>query len=275
MVNSIRDKLDEAYTISEINLTLNHNKNNVCVVVEGSDDQKLFRPLLSNNVEVFQSYASNTGVDNIVENYFLGNKRVIGIRDRDYFAVPVNNQCFFCDYCCAEMMIISVDNCFDRLYCNFYNAGRMNSEEVRLHCLERLEKLSKLRKMNHTLGWNIKFDGIKPSKHYKMNICEMNDEIVNELNIINNPTNQIDAFREAICDALPKCTSLQEYLLITNGHDFVNLFCKVATNTYGQASIKTIEATLRGTFSVDDFKNTALYRDLHTYQNANKIQVVK
>ena len=98
MVNSIRDKLDEADTISEIRLTLTHNPDNVCVVVEGEDDQMLFRPLLSDNVEVFQSYASNTGVDNIVQNHFLGNKRVIGIRDKDYLTTPINNQCFFCDY---------------------------------------------------------------------------------------------------------------------------------------------------------------------------------
>lgn len=94
MVNSIRDKLDEADTITEINSTLNHNKNNVCVV-EGSDDQKLFRPLFASNVEIFQAYASNVGVDDIVQNHFLGNKRVIGIRDKDYLSAPINNQCFF------------------------------------------------------------------------------------------------------------------------------------------------------------------------------------
>lgn len=273
MVNSIRDKLDEADTISEINLTLNHNKNNVCVVVEGSDDQKLFRPLFASNVEIFQSYASNAGVDDIVQNYFLGNKRVIGIRDKDYLSAPINNQCFFCDYCCAEMMIISIDNCFDRLYCNFYKTGRMNSEEVRIHCLERLEKLSKLRMLNYTSNWRMRFDGIKPSKHYKFNITEMNMDIVRDLNQMN-PSNQIDANREKACNAIPKCTSLKEYLSITNGHDFVNLFCKISTNTNGQISIDSIETTLRGSFSVDDFKNTKLFNDLLTYQVINGITIV-
>ena len=273
MVNSIRDKLDEADTISEINLTLNHNPNNVCVVVEGEDDQKLFRPLLTENVEIFQSYASNTGVDNIVQNYFYGNRRVVGIRDRDYLISPVNDQCFFCDYSCAEMMIVSVDSCFDRLYCNFYKTGRMNSEEVRLHCLERLEKLSKLRKLNYICGWSIKFDGIKPSKHYKIDIDAMNSEIVCDLNTINS-NNQIDATRETACNALPKCTSLQDYLLITNGHDFVNLFCKVATNAHGQAALKSIETTLRGAFGVNDFKCTVLYNNLYAYQTSNNIHIV-
>lgn len=273
MVNSIRDKLDEADTISEIRLILNHNICNVCVVVEGNDDQKLFRPLVSKNVEIFQSYASNTGVDNIVQNHFLGNKRVIGIRDRDYLSAPVNEQCFFCDYCCAEMMIISIDNCFDRLYCNIYKTGQMNSEEVRLHCLERLEKLSKLRKLSYKNNWHISFDGVKPSKHYKINIVDMNNDIVNSLNSMN-PNNQIDTIRNNICESLPKCTSLADFLKITNGHDFVNLFCKVATHKHGQASIDEIESTLRGAFSVEDFRKTTLYKDLLTYQTANNIIIV-
>lgn len=273
MVNSIRDKLDMADTISEIKLTLNHNKDNVCVVVEGEDDQKLFRPLFADNVDVFQSYASNAGVDEVVQNYFLGNKRVIGIRDKDYLSVPINDQCFFCDYCCAEMMIISIDNCFDRLYCNFYKTGRLNSEEVRLHCLERLEKLSKLRMLSYTSSWKVCFDGIKPSKHYKASITDMDRDIVDDLNIMN-PDNQIDTSRETICNALRKCTSIEDYLFITNGHDFVNLFCKVSTNGHGQASIKAIETTLRGTFSLNDFKITKLFSELNTYQTINNIIIV-
>ena len=47
MVNSIIENLDEADMVSEIRLMLNHNKEKVCVIVEGPDDLKLFSPLLS------------------------------------------------------------------------------------------------------------------------------------------------------------------------------------------------------------------------------------
>ena len=53
-----------------------------------------------------------------------------------------------------------------------------------------------------------------------------------------------------------------------------NLFCKVATGSFGQASIKEIEATMRGTFSKYDFRTTTLYKKLLTYQNANNITIV-
>ncbi len=274
MVNSIRDRLNESDTISEIILMLHHEKYKVCVVVEGVNDQKLFNSLFSNNVEIFQSYSSNSGVDNIVSKHFIGNKRVIGIRDRDYLSFPINDQCFFCDYCCAEMMIISLDSCFDRVYSNCYNAGKMNSEEVRLHCLERLEMLSKLRKLNFIFNWGIRFDGMKPSKFYKRNIDEMNRDIIEELNKIN-PDNLIDKKRIAKCKKMPKCKTLEDYFEITNGHDFINLFCKVLTNRHGTESVRTIESTLRGTFSSADFEKTKLYEDLLKYQRNNRLEIIK
>lgn len=274
MVNSIRDRLDEKDTISEIVLTLNHRKNNVCVVVEGVNDQKLFRPLFSNNVEIFQSYSSNIGVDNVVTDYFYGNKRVLGIRDRDYLVNPINDQCFFCDYCCAEMMIVSIDDCFDRVYSNCYNAGRMNSEEVRLHCLERLEMLSKFRKLNYIFDWKIRFDGIKPSKLYEKNIDAMNMKIIEALNE-SNPDNKLDKNRIDKCKKMAKCKTFEDYLQITNGHDFINLFCKVSSNRYGEQAIKTIESTLRVAFSIVDFEKTKLFKDLLEYQSKYGLEIIK
>ena len=273
MVNSVREKLDEADTISEIRLMLGHKKNTICVVVEGEDDQKLFRPLLSDNVELFQSYASKIGVDNIIKNHFPRNKRVIGIRDKDYLDKPVNKRCFFCDYCCAEMMIISLDSCFERLYCNFYKKHTYDSDTLRLHCLERLEKLSKFRKLNEQNQWNVVFDGIKPGKHYKDDIVGMDAEILNEVNT-QNPTNPIDSTREAMCNALHKCSNVEEYLNITNGHDFVHLFCIVCLDKHSKTGIKTIEATMRGTFGREDFRQTTLYANLLAYQTTKNIHIV-
>lgn len=273
MVNSIRDKLDEIDTISEIKLFLGHNKDVVCVIVEGEDDQKLFWPLLSNNVELFQSYASKIGVDNVVKDYFPNEKRVIGIRDKDYLTKPVHKRSFFCDYCCAEMMIVSLDSCFERLYCNFCKNSIFDSNSLRLYCLEHLEKLSKYRKLNEQYRWNVVFDGIKPGKHYKVDIPSMDEAILSEINS-QNPLNPIDDIRENMCKSLPKCNTVDEYLDITNGHDFINIFCNVCTNKYNKISIDTIRATLRGTFGKEDFKSTTLYFNLLTYQRTANVCIV-
>lgn len=274
MVNSVREKLDKADTISEIRLMLGHSKSTVCVVVEGADDQKLFRPLLSENVQLFQSYASKIGVDEIVKQHFPKNKRVIGIRDKDYLDRPESKRSFFCDYCCAEMMIIALDSCFERIYCNFYKKDDYDCNTLRLHCLERLEKLSKLRQLNEQKHWSVVFDGIKPGKFYKADISSMEIAVLRELNN-QNPNNAIDPAREALCKALPKCINLSDYLNITNGHDFIHLFCIVCLDKHSKASIEAIETTMRGTFGKNDFKQTALYANLLTYQTNKKIRIVE
>ena len=273
MVNSIIENLDEADMVSEIRLMLNHNKEKVCVIVEGPDDLKLFSPLLSTKSDVFQSYGSCLGVDKLVGQHFYGNDRVIGIRDRDYEEKPAGEQCFFCDYSCAEMMIISVDSCFERLYCNFCINNTMSSDEVRMHCLERLELLSKLRKLNHIYSWNVSFNGIKPSKVYSENISEMNIAIISELNRMN-ASNPIGKDKVSLCEKMPICSNLKEYLQITNGHDFSNIFATVASKSNGQTNSKDVERFMRGTFGPDAFKCTGLYKNLLTYQETKKLSIV-
>lgn len=243
------------------------------MVVEGEDDQKLFRPLLASNVDLFQSYASKKGVDNIVGNYFPIETRVIGIRDKDYQDSPFSNRTFFCDYCCAEMMIISLDSCFERIYCNFYKKGIFNSDALRVHCLERLEKLSKLRQLNEQNNWNVIFDGIKPGKHYSDDISAMNLNILSDLNS-HNPSNIINDDRDMMCDALPKCISVSDYLDITNGHDFIHLFCKVCLDSHSKTCLESIQATMRGTLGKAEFKETKLYANLISYQIRNGINIV-
>lgn len=273
MVNSIKDKLDKTDTISEIKLMLGHDKKIVCVVVEGIDDIKLFSSLLSKKVVLFQSYNSKTGVDDIVTKYFPNINRVIGIRDKDYLAEPVSNKSFFCDYCCAEMMVISIDSCFERIYCNFYSQSKFDSDSLRLHCLEHLEMLSEFRKLSELNDWHMRFDGIKPSKHYRYNISEMNSSLISELNE-QNPSNIINDDRMKIYDNLPKCSNINDYLNITNGHDFINLFCRICNDNPSNKSVESIAASLRSTLGKDEFRQTVLYSNLLTYQKEQNICIV-
>lgn len=269
MVNSIRDKLDESDTVSEIRLLLGTSKTKVCAIVEGEDDVKLFTPLLSKDVDLLQSYSSREGVLEIVRKHFSKNKRVIGIRDRDYKQISKNKRIFYCDYCCAEMMVIGVDRCFERLYLNFYK-GSLKSDDLRLDCLKHLEQLSKYRMLSECRNWKIRFDGISPTRLYDDNISQMNMNILSEINR-QNPSNPLTAQRQQLCASLPACRSLEELLQITNGHDFVNLFCKMSVNN---TSIKAIEATLRGVFGPEEFKQTQLYKDLAAYQQKKKLNIL-
>ena len=269
MVNSIKDHMTQEDTISEIRLMLGHNKQRVCVVVEGEDDQKIFGHLLTGNVDLFVSYAPKRGIEEIVTQHFPREKRVIGIRDKDYCQRAISKRVFFCDYCCLEMMIISNDSCFERLYCDYYR-GQASAQELRIHCLKHLECLSKIRLFNERNRWNLRLSGINPGGLYKKSETEMEELILSEINT-QNLSNIMDEERVLEYKSLPVCSALKEYLEITNGHDFVHLFSKVCPS---HPSIKAISSTMRGTFGQYEFSHTQLYSNLHTYQEQKGITIV-
>lgn len=273
MVNSIRAQLDPATTISEIRLMLSQNANCVCVVVEGDNDEKLFCQLLTPNVEMFQSYSGKAGVDDIVKNQYVHSKRVIGIRDKDYGQHPSCDRVFFCDYSCAEMMIVSSDSCFRKTYVNTYLMGPYSYDQLRFHILSCLEKLSIIRMLNEKHHWGIILSGINPGRHYDSNQLTMDASIINEINN-KNQSNKIDAYREGQCNSQSKCTTLQDYLEITNGHDFIQVLRLICEKNHQKHSIKEIEIALRSSFSDDAFRRTSLYAQLTSYQNANQIAIV-
>ena len=271
MANSIRDNLDAHDTISEIRLLLGKNKNNVCVVVEGINDQKLFEPLLADNTTLVQSYSGKKDIINIIK-WFPRNKRVIGIRDRDYSKRSESKRVFFCDYCCAEMMIISLDECFRRTYSNFYERQTLSFKDLRLYCLEHLEQLSKIRKLNELNNWSINFKTIKLKNIFNDDIIKMNNNLIDQ--IIRLKVNHVTKKQLNQCNSYEKCGSLEDYLEITNGHDFIELF-KILCEDGGRApSVDEISANIRGTFGMHEFKQTRLYTTLYNYQSKKNLPLV-
>lgn len=271
MANSIRDNLGVHDTISEIRLLLGKNKNNVCVVVEGINDQKLFEPLLADNTTLVQSYSGKKDIINIIK-CFPRNKRVIGIRDRDYSKSSESKRVFFCDYSCAEMMIISLDECFRRTYSNFYAKQTLSFKDLRLYCLEHLEQLSKIRKLNELNNWNINFKTVKLKNIFNDDIIKMNKNLFDQ--IIRCRVNHVTRKQLNKSNSYEKCGSLEDYLDITNGHDFIEMF-KISCDEGGrESSIDEIAANIRGTFGIHEFRQTRLYSALYDYQSKKNLALV-
>ena len=273
MVNSIKDKLEEADTVSEIRLLLVHSKDYVCVIVEGDYDQVIFKPLLSEHVHLLQSYASTTGVDKLIKEHFPHQKRVIGIKDKDYSKRSVSKRCFFCDYCNMEMMIIAIDSCNSRLFCNFYKGTTFDSNSLRMHCLEHLEFLSKLRMQNELKSWRVRFCSVNVGRIYDENISNMERNLITSLNNAN-PQNIIDTKREALCRKIARCESLEDYLMITNGHDYVRIFFHICHASNDTISLASVQSALRASFGPSEFKETELYKVLHEYQSKHNLSIV-
>lgn len=270
MADSIRKCLDEADTVSELKLLLSASKDKTFVVVEGDDDVRLFKSLLGCKVSLIQSYQSKLGVEKMIKIHFPKQKRVIGIRDKDYQKKPLCNRIFYCDYCCAEMMIIANDDCFERI-CNSFCNTSIEPKTLRSNCLKCLEYLSKLRYLNEKKKWKVVFDGIKPSVLYDVNQSIMDKNILEHLNKCN-PTNQISTKRLlSVQTTFPGKCKEEDLLYITNGHDFINIFYCLGNMKEG---IKFVGKALRSSFGKTEFQHTQLYNKLFDYQQKHALNII-
>ena len=223
---------------------------------------------MSEKVELIKSYGSKNGIENIIKQHFKNNIRVIGIRDKDYAKKPCSKRIFFCDYCCSEMMIVSNIHALNKIYSNFYK-GAMSPSDLLLDCLKHLEYLSHIRKLNEQKNWKIRFDGIKANRLYNNSIATMNQNVVDEINN-QNPTNQLDAAKILLVNNEPQCSTLIDFLEITNGHDFVHIFSKLCNNS----GLKCIENGLRCSYSIEAFTTSQLYQNLQQYERMHHLSIL-
>ena len=152
--NSILSALTAENTVSELRLLLSadYEKKRTVVLVEGEDDLKVFRFLVDKSVTLVKAYGASTTVDKLMPQHFADEKRVIGIRDRDYQEKKKFERIFYCDYCNCEMMLVSDDETFEKTAVNFYR-GKLLPLQLRRELLEKLYHLSVIRKCSEKYCW--------------------------------------------------------------------------------------------------------------------------
>lgn len=267
--NSIRSNLTKDYIISDLRLSLSDDiyREKVFVVVEGEDDIKFLKSYLNNETTVlYESYDGKNGVSEIVKNFFSTDKRVIGIRDRDYLSCEESPKIFFYDNCCLEMMIVENEEVFNSIYNEFYK-GEMQPMELLNKMLTELKILSIIRMYNEKFQWAINLKALSINKVFIQEAYGIdNEKVVNELNAVSN--NIIDEGKiEMISEYGNEVQTRQELLKITQGHDFSSLFATVCnSHTNKHINSKSVEMALRCSYRKKDFKETRLYNMLATYQ---------
>lgn len=272
MNNSIKDNITKEDIISEIDLIYNSDKNNTCIVVEGQTDNCLLKSFISKNTHIFESYSGKDGVVDIISK-FKKCKRVIGIIDKDYLPKLPSKRIFCYDFSCLEMMVISNDSCNERLH-SIFCKSKLNAHELREKCLCLLEPLSMIRKLNFLNNWNISISKIKPGKFYSENITDITSNIINEINKFNG-NNGLTQDRIERYKRFQKPKTFEEYLNITNGHDFTNLYYNMCFCTKKGISEASFEKALYSTFGPYEFKGTKLFLDLKHYQKKFNLSFIK
>lgn len=266
--NSILDNLNSDDMISTIKLEIGAdvNKEKTFLVVEGNDDKKFFKYLVRENVVICESYSGKKGIEEILQK-FKNNKRIIGIRDRDYEKRKLDNRIFFYDFCNIEMMIINDNDVFEKICCEYYE-GELKYFELRKNILQSLFLISILRKKNEDEKkmWN--FNGINYDIDEKGRIVE--ESLFSNLQRIN-PSKPKNEF----VFSFSKTKKYEELLNITNGHDFIKSFIKYCKKENGKnINEKNLFEVLRCAFNKESFKKTSLYKDIKCYQILHKIEFV-
>jgi len=250
------------------------DRKNIYLLVEGEDDIRLLHPYISENVLIYESYDGKKGVEVIVNDRFLDNKRVIGIRDRDYQQEPTSEKIFFYDYNCMEIMLISNDDIIDNL-CFEYYKGPLLSRELRNCILNELKILSVIRKYNETKQWGIILKGLSANQGFNTETEKMdNDVIVRKVNQMNG--NFIsEQILSDIYDEVSGVWSQEQLYYGTQGHDFCTLFATICNN-YRKRGIKPIEvqASARCTFRWSDFVKTKLYLSVKEYSQVHSLKIL-
>ena len=268
--NSIRRNLKREDIISEIRLLCgeDYSKVKTFVIVEGDDDLKFIKNKFNSNTYGFESFSGCSGVEEIVK-YFQKDKRIIGIRDKDYSILTSGeNKIFLYDYHSLEIMLAMNNESFESVCGEFYY-GDDNVFELRNKVFQKLKYISCFREKNSREGWKLITENISIDKLYRQSKLDDHDEIVKE---INNPSqNNYSSERQSIVDEYYR--SVTDLQSITRGHDFSELF-KVICNSSGierQIKSKDVELALRMSFSKESFKKTKLFNSLLEYEGSNHL----
>ena len=277
--NSIRAQLSKDDLLAEIRMQLSSplNEHKTFLVFEGLDDIYLFESLVNTDeCFLYESYGGKESLREIVENHFL-DKRIIAIRDKDYDTKSDCERIFYCDYCNAEMMMVSNDLCFSRF---MRKMVRKNEDftALREQVLDALKVISFTRKQNDEKSWGIDLSNISVEYMFSLsNPISLKNLVlhINSKSVIKFD----DTMQSTVVDELNNNTnSLLHY---TNGHDFcvglkciVNNLFGINKNAINKFNLADFRSMLSLPYNLDFFKTTNLYASLKKYEEKSELHIV-
>ena len=272
--NSIRANLSKEDIISDINLMKSSPMfhQSIFLVVEGKDDLIFFQNRIKNDVNLYESFSGCCGVREIVE--FFSANNIIGICDRDYDNVYVNERIFFYDYNCLEMMLISNDAVFKSV-CTTCYAGVSSFRELRLQILNDLKLISILRKINFDAQLGINFKQMPISALY--NKKTGNIEVAKIKDLIQ--SNIILDQRAEIAQLTSQFSTYEQLLQITNGHDFIS-YLQIIFEINKPPKSKSLSndmilILLCVAFREEDLMCTTMYQCLKEFESKHRLAILK
>jgi hypothetical protein len=257
-------------------LGADYNHEKAIIIVEGPDDIEFLNGKLSENVDIYESFSGKEGVKEIVSHF--SEKRVLGICDKDYSPPTPEGNIIYYDNSCLEMMMIGNENVFKSFVDNFY-FGNETAENLLMKIFTNLKWLSVFRKLNSENSWEVRFKGLSiAASCVSPNLAISVDMLLQKLTEINKDL--ISNHREFLVSVSIEARQdfdIDTYLNITQGHDFIEYFQKIAQESSPlrrSVSKDTLFCGLCCAFRYNDFKATHFYHTLMDYAEANNLKLV-
>jgi hypothetical protein len=239
------------------------------ILVEGSDDAKIYRKFLNQNMTRIFVCIGKGNLQKALSNLLIETERVVGIRDADFSHLeqirPETPNLFFTDYHDMEMTILSFEEARRALFSEYYDGDNFNKiDSVWDSIIKQASFAGYLRWFNEKNEYKIMFDGL----FYRTD-CEGDREqvLLDQLNK-QSPDTKKPLAKEMINDFI-MANKTDDVFNLCNGHDVIALLVRTF-----KINEKQLGTALRLSFHQGQFIKTDLYQELLSWQNRHGIAVL-
>ncbi|OQY54055.1 MAG: hypothetical protein B6245_21840 [Desulfobacteraceae bacterium 4572_88] len=272
-MNTLKSHVSENDVIGSIRQQLRHPSgvNRIWIIVEGADDEKLFKKLIDGphvKIEFNPNGGGKIPLLRTVAELLKETDRILGIRDADFLYLEgkreTNQNIFLTDFHDAEMMIISCDDAYHAVVAEYLSV-KGNPSALREKILKSVRFIGGLRWINdaESLGLNFKNLGFG-------NFYDGENFILDENNFLQSvmkrsPGKKRDVSRE---DVTAKTEDVSDLPNLCNGHDFQKAFAlRVFADSKKGIKDAEIGKAFRVAYRLADFQKTNLYKQLGEWSN--------
>jgi hypothetical protein len=253
----------------------------VCILVEGSDDAKLYSGFFK-NVRTCVMVVKSAGKSRMEESLRIllnETNRAIGICDADFSHLdknyPAAANIFLTDYHDIEMTMFGFADVFRAAWSKF--SLRDNTEEIMRSVLQEISHMAYIRWYNQRNQCNVVFRGLDFTSIFKIQDGKIEQDKKRLLDALNRRSfNKTRALSSGEITAFIRENRTDDSLNLCNGHDVIMLIVLILEHETKECiSREDFYDVLRGSFQLNHFMRTRLYGSLFAWQKINKFDILK